>query len=36
MERNNMEKWGAVNGVDNILLEAIQEYKNKWNKIINL
>lgn len=35
MERNKMDKWQYVNGVDNILIENIKEYKDNWQKIKN-
>lgn len=33
MKRNNMTEWKHVIGVDNIYLESIIEFKDKWNKI---
>lgn len=33
MKRNGMKEWDYVKGVDNILLNHIEEYKNDWGKI---
>jgi len=33
MKRNNMSEWKFVNGVDNVSLKALLEYKGEWSKI---
>ena len=33
MIRNNMTTWEHINGVDNIMLSQLEEYKNKWETI---
>jgi len=33
--RNKMKEWHKVIGVDNVLTEHIEEYKNKWETILN-
>lgn len=36
MKRNGITEWREVNGVDNILLDSIKDFKNKFEKITNL
>ena len=36
MKRNNMTEWVQINGVDNVLLEHVSEYKGQWNSILNI
>lgn len=33
MERNKMQTWEPVKGVDNVLLKDVVTYENAWNKI---
>lgn len=33
MERNNMKEWERINGVDNILIQSIEEFEDDWKKI---
>jgi hypothetical protein len=33
MKRNKMSEWKYINGVDNILLSYIEEFKDDWDKI---
>ena len=35
-QRNGMKSWGKVNGVDNILLNHINLYENKWKTITSV
>ena len=34
MQRNGMKNWEFIKGVDNIQLEAIYQFENKWEKIL--
>jgi hypothetical protein len=36
MQRNGMNEWRKVVGVDNVLLKHVQDYENKWEKIVDL
>jgi hypothetical protein len=35
MERNGMTEWREVNGVDNVLLNSLSNFKNKFETITN-
>ena len=35
MERNGMKEWREVTGVDNVLLNSLTSFENKFDKIIN-
>ncbi len=35
MKVNKMSNWKYVNGVDNIPIQQITDYENKWEKILN-
>jgi hypothetical protein len=36
MQRNGLNEWRKVVGVDNVLMKHVQDFENKWDKIINL
>ena len=36
MKLNKMTKWEKVNGVDNIPVSQLEQYKDKWDTIINV
>ena len=36
MKRNKMTDWQKISGVDNIELQQLENYKNDWEKILNI
>lgn len=34
MDRNEMDKWEKIDGCDNVLLKDIEQFEDKWDKII--
>jgi len=36
MRRNKMNRWARVQGVDNILIEHVEPFENRWGKIEKL
>jgi len=35
MKRNGMTEWREINGVDNVLLDSLRCFENRFEKIIN-